>query len=195
MMRKEEGALSTQPDYDRVFERLEAQIPELVALISQEKQLAAEFSEAVLQLPREARKEKVRNLARVEAWPVAFALLLGALLADEPGKSASLAELAAAAAEAMDDAASPRMLKAGLLGHSHLLRAIGHMATGSSAEGEDALEAAENYLAEATPGGPRARLLCLFSGLRRVRKNLDGVEERFDKLLEKIEKNFETLDL
>src|SRR5947199_27612 len=83
--------------------RLEAQIPELVALISQEKQLAAEFSEAVLQLPKEAREEKVRNLARVEAWPVAFALLLGALLADEPGKSASLAELAAAAAEAMDD--------------------------------------------------------------------------------------------
>jgi hypothetical protein len=56
--------------YDRVFARLAANIPDLVAWISQQKHFAQEFCETLLPMPTAARERKVRDLARVEPWSV-----------------------------------------------------------------------------------------------------------------------------
>jgi hypothetical protein len=191
------GRREQQPNYDRVFAKVEARLNDLLAWISQQSQLALELAETVLQLPEgEPREKKVREMARVEPWSVASALLGGARqrLTGEPAQASSLAELAVAAAEEMDTAPHPPLLKAGLLINAYLLLATSRHRAGQIEAAEEALERAETCLAEASPG-PRSRFLCLLRQFRRVQLSFDRTQQSFDSIVALLEERLEAFDV
>jgi hypothetical protein len=187
-----------QPNYDRVFAKVEAGLRDLLAWVSQRKQLAMEFSETVLRLPDgESREKRVRELARVEPWSVASALLGGAsqMLTGEPVQASSLAELAVAAAEEMDPASHPPLLRAGLLVNAYLLLADSRHRAGQIEGAEEALERAETYLTETFPGGPRSRFLRLLRHIRRVQLSFDRAHQSFDSIAALLEERLDAFEV
>jgi hypothetical protein len=176
---------------------VEARLNDLLGWVSQQSQLAMELAETVLQLPARPREKKVRELARVEPWSVASALVGGARqrLTGEPAQASSLAELAVAAAEEMDTASHPPLLKAGLLINAYLLLAASRHRAGQIEAAEEALEKAETCLAEASPGGPRSRFLWLLRQFRRVQLSFDRTQQSFDSIIALLEERLEAFDV
>jgi hypothetical protein len=169
---------------------VEARIGEFLAWVSQQSQLAMALAETVLQLPDRRAEERVRELARVEPWSVALALLGGVcqrLTGGEPAPACALAELAVAAAEEMAEPAHPASLKAALLVHTYLLLADSRHRAGQTEEAGEALERAELHLAEASPGAPRSRLLRLLPHFRRMQLSFDRANQSLDLLVALLE--------
>jgi hypothetical protein len=188
---------SKHVDYDRVFAAVEARIGSIVDWVSKRSQLATELCETVEQLPdRESQERRVRELAGVEPWSVAFALLGEAsrLLAGEPAQAASCAELAVAAAEEMDATAHPPSQKSGLLVHAYLLLADSRRRAGQIDEAEEALTRAEAHLVETFPEGSGSRSGRLLYRLRRVQMSFDRVHEKFDRMVALLEEGVADFD-
>jgi tetratricopeptide (TPR) repeat protein len=168
-----------RPDFfDEIFARSLKNALESHAELTEERARSASFVAEILSLPDELAQEKrIRQLSRVEPWPVFSLLLVGDDDSErDPKRARTLARLALAGIEEAGLVSETALIVQTLC----LLADVSRLA-GEYAEAEAELTAATVYLPADADSALRASYLFSLAILRREQKRLDEAVALLDR--------------